>query len=445
MTSITKWIEEYRITEVECLMPDITGNARGKVMPASKFEREEMKLPEGILIQAVHGEWSDDYWELVDPTDRDMIMRPDPDTLCLVPWWDQEPTAQVIHDAYTPEGELHPLAVRSVLRRVLKRYEELGLRPVVAPEVEFYLVAKESNPDFGLKPPIGRSGRPETARQSYSIDAVNEFDPVFEVMYDYCEAQGIDVDALIHESGAAQMEINFLHGDALRAADQVFMFKRIMREAAMRHDIYATFMAKPMKNEPGSALHFHQSLLSVETGENVFSDENGEETELFHHYIAGLQKYSPALMPFFAPNVNSYRRIAPEISAPTSLHWGYDNRTVGLRVPLSGPEARRIENRFPGADANPYLAIAATLTAGLLGMEEKLKPTDAYVGNAYDEPIGLPRSLEEALRLLDECDEVKGVIGEQFCQAYHSVKMTEFEAFQQVISSWEREYLLLSV
>jgi len=250
---------------------------------------------------------------------------------------------------------------------------------------------------------------------------------------------------LIHETGSAQMEINFMHGDALKAADHVFMFKRIMREAAMRHNIYATFMAKPMQREPGSALHFHQSLVDSKTGKNVFSNEDGTESELFFSYIAGLQKYTPALMPFFAPSVNSYRRIAPEISSPTSLNWGYDNRTVGLRVPLSGPEAKRIENRYPGADANPYLAIAATLTAGLLGMKEGLKPTDPYLGNAYEEPVDLPRSLEEALRLLDECEAVKDVIGKRFCRAYHSVKMTEYEAFQQVISSWEREYLLLSV
>lgn len=445
MIDIDSWMKEHRITEVECLMPDITGNARGKVMPANKFAREEMKLPEGILIQAVHGEWSDDYWELVDPTDRDMIMQPDPDTMCMVPWWDEEPTAQVIHDAYTPDGELHPLAVRSVLKRILAEYEKLGIKPVIAPEVEFYLVMKETDPNHELKPPIGRSGRPETARQSYSIDAVNEFDPVFELMYDYCDAQGIDVDALIHETGTAQMEINFMHGDALKAADHVFMFKRIMREAAMRHNIYATFMAKPMRLEPGSALHFHQSMVDAETGHNVFSNEDGTESELFQHYIAGLLKYTPALMPFFAPSVNSYRRIAPEISAPTSLNWGYDNRTVGIRIPQSGPAARRVENRYPGADANPYLAVAATLAAGLLGMREKLQPKPAYEGNAYEEPVDLPRSLLEALNLMNDCKPVKELFGEQFCRAYHSVKMTEYEAFQEVISSWEREYLLLSV
>jgi len=445
VVDIAKWLQENKITEVECLMPDISGNARGKVMPASKFRREDMKLPEGILVQAVHGEWSDDYWEIVDPSDRDMTMAPDENTMCMVPWWDAEPTAQVIHDAYTPEGELHPLAVRSVLRRVLAEYEKLGIRPVVAPEVEFYLVKKDPDPNNELQPPIGRSGRPETARQSYGIDAVNEFDPVFELMYDYCEAQGIDVDALIHETGSAQMEINFMHGDALKAADHVFMFKRIMREAAMRHDIYATFMAKPMQSEPGSALHFHQSLIDEKTGKNIFTNDDGSESDLFYSYIAGLQKYTPALMPFFAPSVNSYRRIAPEIASPTSLNWGYDNRTVGLRVPQSNAENKRVENRYPGADANPYLAVAATLTAGLLGMREKLKPTPAYEGNAYEEPLELPRSLEEALRLLDECDEVKSVFGKRFCRAYHSVKLTEYEAFQQVISSWEREYLLLSV
>ena len=196
-SSLLRWLKERRITEVECLVPDITGNARGKIIPADKFSHDYgTRLPEGIFATTVTGEFPDDYYDLTSPSDSDMILRPDPDTVRMVPWA-TDPTAQVIHDCYTKNGEPHELAPRNVLRRVLDAYTELGLRPVVAPELEFFLVQKNTDPDFPLRPPAGRSGRPETARQSYSIDAVNEFDPILDLMYDYCDAMKLDL-SLIH-------------------------------------------------------------------------------------------------------------------------------------------------------------------------------------------------------------------------------------------------------
>jgi glutamine synthetase len=444
MEIISNWLRENRITEVECLVPDMTGNARGKFIPADKFIKEDSRLPESILVQTVTGDYTDVHSELVGPIDGDMVLQPDAATMRLVPWA-TDPTAQIIHDCYTREMELHPLATRNVLKRVLALYEQEGWRPVVAPEVEFYLVQKNVDPDNELEPPIGRSGRREAGRQSYSIDAVNEFEPIVEEMYDFCEAQELDVDTLIHESGLAQMEINFLHGDALNLADQAFVFKRTMRETALRHGTYATFMAKPMEHEPGSALHIHQSIVDKGSGENVFSRSDGSEHERFRHFIGGLQQYTPGAIAFFAPSVNSYRRFAPDIAAPINLHWGYDNRTTGLRVPDSPPQARRIENRFPGADANPYLAIAVSLACGYLGMQQKIEPSEPHGGDAFQEPIAVARSLEEALRLLEEDSDLRGVLGARFVEAYIAVKQEEFEAFNKVISSWEREYLLLNV
>ncbi|MGE8281677.1 MAG: glutamine synthetase, partial [Stenotrophomonas sp.] len=187
-SSLLRWLKERHITEVECLVPDITGNARGKIIPADKFSHDYgTRLPEGIFATTVTGDFPDDYYELTSPADADMILRPDPDTVRMVPWA-ADPTAQIIHDCYTKSGQPHELAPRNVLRRVLSAYAELGLKPVVAPEVEFFLVQKNTDPDFPLLPPAGRSGRPETARQSYSIDAVNEFDPILDLMYDYCDA-----------------------------------------------------------------------------------------------------------------------------------------------------------------------------------------------------------------------------------------------------------------
>tara|TARA_R110002110_G_scaffold205066_7_gene417251 strand:+ start:406263 stop:407612 length:1350 start_codon:yes stop_codon:yes gene_type:complete len=442
---IKDWLRQHQISEVECLVPDITGSARGKFIPASQFlSRGEPRLPESIMIQTVTGEYSDDHWDFVEPTDADMILKPDASTMRLVPWA-REPTAQIIHDCYTMDGEPHPLATRNVLRKVLALYEAKGLKPVVAPEVEFYLVSKNTDPDYELTPPTGRSGRSESSRLSYSIDAVAEFEDFVEDMYDYADAQELQVDTLIHENGAAQMEINFLHGDAMSLADQVFTFKRTVRETAHKHGMYATFMAKPMKAEPGSALHIHQSLVRADTGENVFSNGADGYTDAFLAYIAGLQRYTPELISLYAPNVNSYRRLAPELSAPINLNWGFDNRTTAFRVPQSSGPATRVENRFPGADVNPYLAFAATLASGYLGMEQKLKPTEPHQGTANEDEVEVARTLEEGLRHLQDSAEINEVFGELFLRAYAAVKLDEFEEFNQVISSWEREHLLLQV
>ncbi|MDB2378841.1 glutamine synthetase, partial [Luminiphilus sp.] len=234
--AIRDWLESNAISEVECLVPDMTGNARGKFIPAHQFlSRADLKLPESIMIQTVTGEYTDEHWDFVEPTDTDMLLVPDPDSLRRVPWA-REPTAQIIADCYKASGEPHPLASRNVLKHILQLYEEAGLRAEVAPEVEFFLVHKNTDPDYELMPPKGRSGRREVARMSFSIDAVAEFEDFVEDMYDFANAQALDVDTLIHENGAAQLEINFNHGDPLDMADQVFVFKRTVRETAQRHN-----------------------------------------------------------------------------------------------------------------------------------------------------------------------------------------------------------------
>lgn len=442
---IKDWLKQHQISEVECLVPDMAGNARGKFIPANQFlDMGEPRLPESIMVQSVTGEYSSEHWELVAPTDADMILKPDPSTMRVVPWA-REPTAQIIHDCYTMDGKRHPLATRNVLRNVLDLYAAEGLQPVVAPEMEFFLVARNIDPDNVLQAPKGRSGRAETSRLSYSIDAVAEFEDFVEDMYGYAEAQKLRVDTLIHENGAAQMEVNFLHGDAMELADQVFTFKRTVREAAHKHGVYATFMAKPMQHECGSAMHIHQSLVRADNGENIFVDADGNHTAEFLSYIAGLQHYTPELISLYAPNVNSYRRLAPDISAPINLNWGLDNRTTAFRVPQSGPAATRVENRFPGADVNPYLAIAASLASGYLGMKKKLKASKPHQGTANEDEVEVARTLEEGLRNLQKSPEVKEVFGELFLRAYAAVKLNEFEEFNRVISSWEREHLLLQV
>ncbi|MFY7777875.1 MAG: glutamine synthetase, partial [Elstera sp.] len=201
MDRFAEWISQHAITEVECLVPDMSGIPRGKILPAQKFLTSfgdrGLRIPEAIFVQTISGDYPPDE-TVTNPANSDVFLRPDPDTIRLVPWY-SEPTAQVITDCVYADGRVVDISPREVLRRVLRLYEAKGWTPVVAPELEFYLVKPNTDPDYPLEPPIGRSGRPETARQAYGIDAVNEFDPLFEDIYDYCEKQEIDIDTLTHE------------------------------------------------------------------------------------------------------------------------------------------------------------------------------------------------------------------------------------------------------
>jgi glutamine synthetase len=192
-------------------------------------------------------------------------------------------------------------------------------------------------------------------------------------------------------------------------------------------------------------MHIHQSVVDAKTGANIFSDESGDPTPEFFAFIGGSQKYLPAVTCILAPYVNSYRRLIPSGSAPVNTMWGYDNRTVGLRVPNSPPEERRIENRIPSSDANPYLAVAASLACGYLGMIEGLSASEPVSGAANEEEIALPRGLLEAVALFEECEELVEIFGSRFVATYRAIKQAEFETFMQVISPWEREFLLLNV
>jgi len=438
-----KWLVEHRIDEVEAIVPDFAGVARGKFFPASKFLKHNLRIPESIFIQGItgdYGEVDDDRFEV----DRDLLLMPDFNTMRKVPWA-TEPTASVIVDCYRQGMEPLAHAPRHVLKRILQLYAERGWKPIIAPEVEFYLVQQNKDPDYPLEAPIGRAGRKEGAGRSYSIDAVNEFDPIIESIYDYCEAMEVDADSLSHEDGAGQLEVNFLHGDPLELADQVFLFKRIAREAALKHGVYATFMAKPMEGEPGSALHLHQSVIDAKTGQNLFAMPDGSDSPMFRSFIGGLQRYVPEALIIFGPYVNSYRRFTRYLAAPINVHWGYDNRTVGLRVPNADPENRRVENRIPGADVNPYLAIATSLACGYIGMTEGLSASEPTTGSAYRSEQAFARELFDALDLMEACVPLHDLLGHAFVELYCAVKRAEYETYFQVISPWEREHLLLNV
>lgn len=441
---VRRWLKAHTIDEVECAVPDISGVARGKAMPASKFaELKPAYLPVSIFFQGIDGEYVEFEGDR-DYTEGDLALVPDLATLRVAPWA-KSPTAQVIHDVQWQNGREVEYSPRTVLKRVLRLYENEGWRPVVAPEIEFYLTKPNPDPDYPLEPPIGRSGRAGTAKQSYALAGVDEYTGIIDDIYDFAEAQGLEIDTIIQEGGASQLEINLRHGEPLMLADQVFFFKRTLREAALRHGCYATFMAKPMEDEPGSAMHIHHSIVDPETGKNLFTDKNGKPTDLFYGFLGGMQSFLPAAACLLAPYVNSYRRLVPDAAAPINVEWGMDNRTTGLRVPVAPPEARRVENRLAGADTNPYLALAASLACGYLGMKQELKPRAAVTGSAYESSYQIPRGLLEAVELLAECKDLSKLLGSKFSALYCKIKQSEFEAFMRVISPWEREHLLLSV
>lgn len=439
-----QYLADRRLDEVECIISDLPGIARGKAVPATKFARQShFFLPDSIFYQTITGGWGEAAGE-GGFIERDMILKPDFSTATAAPWtgdW----TLQVIHDAFARDDTPIPSSPRNVLKRVVELYRKQGWKPVVAPEMEFYLVARNIDPAKTIEPMMGRSGRPAAARQAYSMTAVDEFGPVIDDIYDFAEAQGFEIDGITQEGGAGQLEINLRHGSPVKLADEVFYFKRLIREAALRHDCFATFMAKPIAEEPGSAMHIHHSVLDLETGKNIFTGPQGGETDAFYHFIGGLQKHLPNAIAVMAPYVNSYRRYVRDHAAPINLEWARDNRTTGIRIPISGPEARRVENRIGGMDCNPYLGIAASLACGYLGLMNEVRPEKQFRGDAYDGEPDIPQVLGQALDVFDEATDLHDVLGPEFARVYGIVKRSEYEEFLQVISPWEREHLLLNV
>ena len=436
------YLSGRRLEEIECIIPDFVGTSRGKAMPSYKFKPQlEIALPISIFYQTISGEYVEmdieNQW-----LEFDVVLTPDMNTVSAVPWSD-DPTAQVICDMSYRDGQPLDISPRAVLKKVMGLYAEHGWKPVVAPELEFFLTKPNLDPNEPVAPPVGRSGRPWMNRQVYSMAAVDEYGPVIDTIYEFAEHQGLKIDTVIQEGGAGQMEINLQHGDPLDLADQVFYFKRSIKEAALKHDMYATFMAKPMKEQPGSAMHLHQSVVDLQAGQNIFSRADGSPTDEFNHFIAGQQTYLMQVMPLLAPYVNSYRRFTGESeAAPTNLEWDTDNRTTGIRVPFSPPEARRVENRVIGMDCNPYLAIAGSLACGLLGIRNKLAPTKPAGIAVEESELELYKSLSEALDAFEDAADIRALLGENFCQVYGDVKREENNEYQREITPWERQYLL---
>jgi glutamine synthetase len=438
------WLNGNAIREVECLVPDMNGIARGKVLPVARFvdalRGSALYLPSSAFLVALDGQYSGSIDMGFAYRDPDTQLVPDLGTLHVT----GQGRASVICDAHHLHGSPWGAAPRQVLKHVLSLYSQRGWTPVVAPEVEFYLVTPETDPQRPVSAAVGCEGRAEKSQHPYDLRAADAFEPFIRQVRAEAETIGLPLDTLLHETGPAQLEINLLHGNALRLADQVIQFKQAARRAAEAQGYRVTFMAKPHAEDAGSSMHLHVSLTGPD-GANLFADGEGTDSTMFRSFIGGLQKYLPQLMVMLAPNPNSFRRIRPKHSAPANVEWSGDNRSCGLRVPAGGSAARRVENRLPGADANPYIAIAATLVSGLLGVEEGLDRSPEAADNAYDKPSTLPPTMEDALARFAACKAAWQMLGEDFCETYHKVKSVELDAFQTVVTVWEREHLLYAV
>lgn len=431
------------VVEIECVTADLNGIPRGKVMTVEGFlSGRRLQLARGVLLQCVMGGYPAPRFYGSD--DGDLVLNAVPGQVHVLPW-SKPPRALAICDADELTGQGSGLSTRHLLTRVVGRYRAKGLEPVVATELEFFIFDRNGDPHQSFQPPVGADGRRESGFSAFSVSSGNGLRPFFEDVYRCMDAVGIPRDTFMHEMGTSQFEINLIHGEPLLIADQTFLFKHLLREVALQHGLLAVCMAKPLAHTAGSSMHIHQSVVDTQ-GRNIFTAEDGEATPAFYQFIAGLQACLADFTLLFAPNINSFQRLCNPYASPNNACWSYDNRSAGLRIPASGPEARRVENRLPGADANPYLALAASLAAGLHGLERQLQPSEPVTGEVEAPPeLLLPDSLQEALRRLRGSRQALEVFGDEFIDGYLACKALELGDFLGEITPWERRVLATQI
>jgi len=362
---------------------DLNGQMRGKRVPprfADKVVEDGTRFPLSVLNLDIWGEDIDDSPLVFESGDADGVLKPTERGFMPMPWL-EAPTALLPIWMFREDGRPYDGDPRHALRAVVDRYRKQGLTPVVAVELEFFLIDDSGR---NLQVPLSpRSGKRRKAAETMSVRALDQFDQFFTDLYDACEAMDIPADTAISEAGLGQFEINLMHGDdALRAADDAWLFKMLVKGLARRHGFAASFMAKPYEDYAGSGLHTHFSVLDSD-GNNIFDDGGPRGTDAMLHAVAGCLEAMHDSTLIFAPHLNSYDRMVPGAHAPTGLCWAYENRTAAIRIPSGNPAARRIEHRLAGGDVNPYLMLAAILGAALNGIEDKRLPPDPITGNAY--------------------------------------------------------------
>ncbi len=378
------WLRKHpEVKTIRVAAADLNGQPRGKRVPtrfADKVVEDGTRFPLSALNLDIWGEDIDDSPLLFDSGDADGVLRPTERGFMPMPWL-SAPTALLPIWMFRDDGRPYEGDPRQALNSIVKLYKDAGLTPVVAMEMEFYLIDDSGR---NLQVPLSpRSGRRRKAAETLSIRALDSFDQFFTDLYDACEEMDIPADTAISEAGLGQFEINLMHcDDALRAADDAWLFKMLVKGLARSHGFAASFMAKPYEEYAGSGLHTHFSVLDKD-GANIFDDGSAQGSDALKHAVGGCIEAMGDSTLIFAPHANSYQRLVPDNHAPTAICWGYENRTAALRIPSGSTAARRIEHRVAGGDVNPYLLLANILGAAFIGMEDKITPPDPITGNAY--------------------------------------------------------------
>ena len=437
------------IESVQVVWTDLCGVARGKVLrrdevvPAWKDGRF---MPISALVLDVTGQDVPETGLVFDEGDRDMLMWPVPGTFVRVPW--MEKTAQYTAAVHDLDGTPHYADPRNALEKVVTRFKkELKMTPVGAVELEFFLMDRESA--LAGKPMAPRSlineARPQHY-QAYHLQDTDDFAPFFKDLYAWCEIQDLPAKTLISEYAPGQMEIVLRHrADVLDACDEGVMLKRLIKACAEKHGLAATFMAKPYSEWTGSGMHIHISLADEE-GNNLFAAEDPMQTELLLHSLGGLKAAMAESMLIFAPNANSYRRFRRNSYAPVSASWGINNRTVSLRIPAGAAKACHIEHRPSGADANPYLVMAAILAGMHYGITEKADPGNPVTGNGYERRAKyIPGNWFDAIDAFWRASILKEYFGKEFVDTYCTLKEVEADRFYAEPTVRDFEWYLRTV
>lgn len=428
---------------VEALITDCNGIARGKWLPVQKLdtiEKQGLKLPKSALGLDVWGRDIpalahangdiDGYCHLVEGSLRPLLTERGVDQ------------AQVLLSMFDKDGNPYMGDPRQVLQALVNRFTEKELRPCMAVELEFSLLPKPETSEA-----IGAALRDQNAvgGNLYALSELDYHGPLLEALRQAFDTQDLPYEGIIKESAPSQFEINVAHSDdVMLLADQVIRMQRTIRAVSARHGFVASFMPKPIDDEAGNGLHVHCSLLN-ENGTNVFDDGGEEGSDLLRYAVAGCLELLPASMLLFAPSFNAYRRFQPGNHAPTESAWGYDNRTTAIRIPESPSAARRLEHRVAGADANPYLVLAAVLAGIWHGIENTLSPPNPIEGNAWDQEIdapALPTTMDEAISVFDKSDVLSSYLTSEFKTLFLATKVQERNEFAKRITEFELETYL---
>ncbi len=450
LDAVTNFMQQNPdIDTIEVLLTDLNGILRGKWLPIDNLPRileGNFKMPFSATTPDI---WGRDIPSLVDGTgDGDGICHPVLSTLKRIPWLER-PTAQLLLTMTEENGTPWDNDCRALLEQVMQRYEAKGWRPVTAPELEFYLFLDQRDELGTPQLPDSRvNGRCKIGGQIFNTDLMHEYADLLHDMRKACEDLDLPLDTIVKELSPGQFELNLHHvDDPLKAADNGLLLKRVIKNVAHQHGFIASFMAKPFGELDGNGMHIHASIID-EQGHNLFDNGTEEGSELLLHAIAGLQQTMADTFLMFAPHLNSFRRYKAGSHAPVAPTWGYENRDVSMRIPNGDCQARRIEYRVAGADANPYLALAALLAGMLYGIEHKLLPSEPCPmeqGPDEQPEACLPHTWHEALQRFEQSEYVAQYLGEQFQTAFSAVKHFEQAEFEGSISPLEYDtYLVMS-